>query len=122
MRLEFQVILQFDQSLLHRLATPTKHRFRAPGTSPADFYRDLRLKRSSVCAAQSAAKLLDDILTVLEKFPPHETPPCLEVILGFLLSLTKVNWRVTDRKPLLPATRRLIDQRLSCGRRLRPLD
>ncbi len=66
MRLEFEMIFLFDQSLSHRLAAPTKHRFRSPGTSPADLDGDLRLKRSSVRAAQPAAELYDEVLATME--------------------------------------------------------
>ena len=57
----------------------------------ADLRGDLRLKRSSVRASQPTAELLDDVFALLQKFSPHQTPPCRGAILGVRHSRAKVD-------------------------------
>jgi hypothetical protein len=88
---KIDLIFLLDQTLLHCLATPAEHRLGAPRTSAADLRGDLRLKRSSVRASQPTAELLDDVFALLQKFSPHQTPPCRGAILGVRHSLAKVD-------------------------------
>jgi hypothetical protein len=88
---KIDLIFLLDQALLHCLATPAEHRLGAPRTSAADLCGDLRLKRSSVRASQPTAELLDGVFALLQKFSPHQTPPCRGAISGVRHSLAKVD-------------------------------
>jgi hypothetical protein len=113
---KIDLIFQLDQALLHCQATPAEHRLGAPRTSAADLRGDLRLKRSSVRTSQPTAELLNDILALLKKRLPHETPPCRGAILGVRHSLAKVDSE-TNSAVCRGLAQCLIDQRRSCGRR-----